>query len=242
MSDNGRPFPGAKENLYDDGIKTPFVLFWPDTITRPGLRQQLISMVDLAPTVLDLAGLPVPAAIQGYSFAGLLEHADGRIRDYIYAERNWHGRNYHERAVRSLDYLYKENQFPLHGLCRASPYGGTATYKELLQAYRNGQLDEPAAECFAKTRARVELLEVDSKGHAVPGNQAEDPGRASTLATMRAALQQWHSRHRSFRLHSLYTACARQELCGTALPGLNCRASVRADQVAVAGRSSGWRI
>jgi arylsulfatase A-like enzyme len=191
MSDNGRPFPGAKENLYDDGIRTPFILSWPKTITQPGIRGQLVSTVDLAPTLLTLAGLPVPAGMQGYSFAGLFDKPDGRIRDYIYAERNWHGVNYHERAVRSLDYLYKENQFPLHGLCNPSPYSGTATYKELRQAWRNGQLDGPAAECFAKRRAKVELLQVDSNGNALRENRARDPAHAGALASMRKALKHW---------------------------------------------------
>ena len=191
MSDNGRPFPGAKENLYDDGIRTPFILYWPRGIAQPGTRGQLVSMVDLAPTLLDLADLPTPSGMQGYSFAGLLARPDGKIRDYIYAERNWHGVNYHERAIRSLDYLYKENQFPLHGLCNPSPYAGTAAYKELLQAYRSGQLDAARAECFAPIRAKVELLDVDGNGNALPGNRAEDPAHASALATMGAALQKW---------------------------------------------------
>jgi arylsulfatase A-like enzyme len=191
MSDNGRPFPGAKENLYDDGIRTPFILYWPQEIRQPGTRGQLISMVDLAPTLLDLAGLPIPAEMQGYSFAGLLARPDGKIRDYIYAERNWHGLNYHERAIRSLDYLYKENQFPLHGLCNPSPYAGTAAYKELLQAYQSGQLEAARAECFAPIRATVELLDVDSDGNARQGNQAGDPDHAGTLETMAAALRQW---------------------------------------------------
>lgn len=191
MSDNGRPFPGAKENLYDDGIRTPFILFWPQAIKQPGTRGQLISTIDLAPTLLRLAGLPVPAGMQGYSFAGLLDKPEGKIRNYIYAERNWHGVNYHERAIRSLDYLYKENQFPLHGLCNPSPYSGTATYKELRQAWLKGQLNGPAAECFAKKRAIVELLEVDSNGNALRENRAKDPAHAGTLASMRKALKRW---------------------------------------------------
>ena len=191
MSDNGRPFPGAKENLYDDGIKTPFIIHWPQGITQPGVRRQLLSMVDLAPTLLDLAGLPVPAGMQGHSFVELLTNPQGKIREYIYAERNWHGHNYHERAVRSLDYLYKENQFPLHGLCYKSPYSQTATYKELRQAYEEGRLTGAASDCFAENRARVELLAVDSDGNARLDNLAGDTGHAAALATMRATLEQW---------------------------------------------------
>ncbi len=198
MSDNGRPFPGAKENLYDDGIKTPFILHWPQGITQPGVRPQLLSMVDLAPTLLDLAGLPVAAGMQGHSFVDLLTNPHGKIREYIYAERNWHGRNYHERAVRSLDYLYKENQFPLHGLCNNSPYSHTAAYKELLQAYQDGRLTGAARDCFAETRARIELLAVDSDGNARLDNLAGDTAYAGALATMRTTLAQWRQQTGDF--------------------------------------------
>lgn len=191
MSDNGRPFPGGKQHLYDDGIKTPFIVHWPQVITHAGVRQQLISTVDLAPSLLEWAGLPVPESMQGYSFASILTNPNSKVRDYIYAERNWHGLNYHERAIRSLNYLYKENQFPLHGACIRNPYSSRPSYKEMLQAYREGRLDGTERDCFAKIRAKVELMAIDSKGNVRPDNLAGDAKHTEALESMRANLKRW---------------------------------------------------
>jgi arylsulfatase A-like enzyme len=58
LSDNGMPFPRAKGTLYDAGIRTPLLFSWKGKI-KPGSAHQngLISTVDLAPTILDLAGI-----------------------------------------------------------------------------------------------------------------------------------------------------------------------------------------
>jgi glucose/arabinose dehydrogenase/arylsulfatase A-like enzyme/cytochrome c5 len=191
MSDNGRPFPFAKQLLYDDGIKTPFIVHWPESIRSAGNRGQLISMVDLAPTLLAWAGLPIPTAMQGVSFAGMIGDADRRTRDYIYAERNWHGGNAHERLVRSLDWAYKENQFPLHGDCVGNPYSFTRTFRELAAAHRAGLLSDSSAACFATVRDRAELLAVDASGLAGMDNHINEPRLRAVANKMSTALAHW---------------------------------------------------
>ncbi|MFH1833709.1 MAG: sulfatase, partial [bacterium] len=59
--DNGMPFPRAKANIYDAGARVPLVVSWPARV--PGGRRvtDLVSTTDVAPTILDAAGLPVPA-------------------------------------------------------------------------------------------------------------------------------------------------------------------------------------
>ena len=57
-ADNGRPFPRAKSRLYDSGIKTPWVVHYPDVIETPSVSKSLISVIDLATTCLELAGRP----------------------------------------------------------------------------------------------------------------------------------------------------------------------------------------
>jgi N-sulfoglucosamine sulfohydrolase len=190
MSDNGRPFQLAKETLYDDGIKTPLIVHWPRTVPKPEVRKQLISSIDLAPTLLELAGLPVSQGMQGYSFASVLTNPERAIREYVFAERNWHSQNYHERAVRSLKYLYKENQFPFHGLCNPSPYQGKA-YLELRQAYDAGLLDSVQSACFAEVRDKTELLAVDENGYAQLRNLADASEHADALETLSTALGRW---------------------------------------------------
>ena len=73
MSDNGRPFHRAKLTLYDDGIKTPLIMAWPEGIPTPGEYRHLVSSIDLAPTLLELARVEVPQSVQGRSLVPVLQ-------------------------------------------------------------------------------------------------------------------------------------------------------------------------
>ena len=59
ISDNGRPFPRAKTTLYDSGIKAPWIARWPKQIKPGSASGSLVSSVDIAPTVLELAGVKI---------------------------------------------------------------------------------------------------------------------------------------------------------------------------------------
>ncbi len=56
-SDNGMPFPSAKANLMEFGTHVPLAISWPQEIKPGQERDQLVSMIDLAPTFLDLGGV-----------------------------------------------------------------------------------------------------------------------------------------------------------------------------------------
>lgn len=190
MSDNGRPFHRGKITLYDDGIKTPFIVHWPSAITEPGIRKQLISSIDIVPGLLELAQAESHNQLQGNSFIPALHSEKEVIREYAFAERNWHGKNAHERAVRSLDYLYKENQHPLHGDCYRSQFSSTASFKELKAAYGLGELDPLRTECFNERRPSVELFEIvdDEQSFENIGNSEKV---SAVKATMAKVLKQW---------------------------------------------------
>lgn len=191
MSDNGRPFSWGKLTLYDDGIKTPFIVHWPDTVGAGGTRAQLISMVDLAPTILEWAGLPLPDNMDGYSFAKMLGSETATTREYVFAERNWHGSNAHERAVRSLSHLYKENQFPLHGSCVSSPYGSKPSFKEYAKIHRRAPMNEFDRDCFSESRSLVELKATGPVGNTRSPNLANSEAHAERLKTMSNQLNKW---------------------------------------------------
>ncbi|MCZ7599335.1 MAG: sulfatase-like hydrolase/transferase [Gammaproteobacteria bacterium] len=83
-SDHGEGLPRSKRWLYDGGIRIPCIVRWPGRI-EPGTRsEQMVSLVDLAPTMLSLAGAPVPAHLQGQPFLG----PDTVEREYIFAGRD----------------------------------------------------------------------------------------------------------------------------------------------------------
>ncbi len=197
-SDNGRPFSWGKLTLYDDGIKTPFILHWPRSIESSGTREQLISMVDLAPTILEWAGLPIPGDMEGYSFATVFSSETQVTREFIFAERNWHATNAHERAVRSLTHLYKENQFPLHGSCIDNPYASKPSFKEYAKIHQRAPTTEFDRDCFSDSRAPIELRAAGAVGNTRSVNLVNDEAQAWRIQMMRRELNNWRASTEDF--------------------------------------------
>ncbi|WP_165073904.1 sulfatase family protein [Paludisphaera rhizosphaerae] len=79
MSDNGyylgEHHLGDKRSAYDESLRIPFYVRWPGfgASRRGAVVDQMILNIDLAPTILDLAGAPIPAAMQGRSWRALAE-------------------------------------------------------------------------------------------------------------------------------------------------------------------------
>jgi aldose sugar dehydrogenase len=194
MSDNGRPFFNGKLQLYDDGLKTPLVLSWPGTIPSGETREQLVSAIDLAPTLLELASAPIPEQLQGHSIAASFEDRTADIRPAIYGVRNWHQRNAHERAMRTREFFYKENQHPAQGDCHGdAQFGFSPAFKEFATEFHAGTLPAHVDNCFAPQRDAVELLAVSPDGHLLPGNLAERDEYRQTRQAMATALAQWRA-------------------------------------------------
>jgi uncharacterized sulfatase len=122
-SDNGMAFPRAKSNNYDYGTHVPLAVRWGKGISTPHRVTDFISLTDLAPTFLTLAGVPVPPEMTGKSFVPQLQtDKSGRIdplRNVAFTGFQRHignariaSRGYPSRAVHSDDYLYIENFTP----------------------------------------------------------------------------------------------------------------------------------
>ncbi len=121
-SDNGMPFPRAKVNLYDWGVRMPLAIRWPKAIPADRTLDDFTSHIDLAPTFLDAAGIAVPAQMAGQSLlpllksqaAGIIEPS--RDRAHFALERHtWcrpNGATYPIRGLRTRDYLYLRNEKP----------------------------------------------------------------------------------------------------------------------------------
>ena len=105
-SDNGRPFPRSKTRVYDSGIKTPFIIKWPEKIKPGEQTDAVVSIIDMAPTILKVAGITPGKTFQGRSFEKLFEKPSSEFRHYAFAEHNWHDYEACERQVRTKKYLY----------------------------------------------------------------------------------------------------------------------------------------
>ena len=122
--DNGMPFPRHKCQLYDSGTHAPLAIHW-KAAGKAGRRvTDFVSLADLAPTFLEVAGVAVPEAMTGRSLLGILRSASsGRVdpgRDHVLTGRERHGQTqekpnpggYPMRAIRNDDFLYIRNFEP----------------------------------------------------------------------------------------------------------------------------------
>jgi arylsulfatase A-like enzyme len=117
-SDNGMPFPRAKANVYDSGARVPLVIHWPGVVAKGTVVDALVSLTDLAPTLLEAAGLKAGEEMTGRTLRPLLEGRAQAGRESIFIERERHANvrrgdlSYPVRAIRTKDFLYIRNFRP----------------------------------------------------------------------------------------------------------------------------------
>ena len=106
-ADHGIPYPGAKWCLYEPGIETPLVMYYPNSKLAGGkIYDQLMSNVDFLPTLLDILGVDIPQNVQGLSFREVIEGKKAESpRNEIFAQRTSHAlRDNTSRAIRTRRY------------------------------------------------------------------------------------------------------------------------------------------
>jgi hypothetical protein len=121
--DHGAPgFPHGKCNLYDFGTRVSLAMRW-GSAKGGRVVDDLISLTDLAPSFLELAGVPIPERMTGRSLVNILKSDQSGLidpaRDAIFTGRERHVENarvdytpYPQRAIRTHDYLYIVNFRP----------------------------------------------------------------------------------------------------------------------------------
>ena len=113
-SDNGMPFPRSKATLYDYGTRMPFIVWWGKNIEGDRQVNDLISFTDIAPTILDVAGIESSEEMDGRSILPYLDSKniiERRHSIYMYRLRHgfypdMHGKSHPARAIRTNDYLF----------------------------------------------------------------------------------------------------------------------------------------
>lgn len=86
FSDQGVQLPGAKWTAYDQGLKVPFIVKWPGKVKKESNSNALISLTDLTPTLIDLAGGDPVEGLDGNSFADVFLGSKKEHRDYVFAD------------------------------------------------------------------------------------------------------------------------------------------------------------
>ena len=198
FGDHGGVLPGSKGYLYETGLHVPMVVHVPKNY-RHLVKSQIgstingfVSFIDLAPTVLNLAGISIPKEIDGTAFLGKdieSEELNSRNETYSYADR-FDEKYDMVRAVRKGKYKYIRSYQPFNydGLMNNYRYKQLA-YQEWQSLYNDGKLNELQS-AFFEARSPEMLFDIDTDPYETK-NLADDPAYATTLITMREKLASW---------------------------------------------------
>jgi uncharacterized sulfatase len=189
FGDHGRPHVRDKQWLYDGGLRVPLLVRWPGQIPAGSVREELVSLMDLAPTCLRLAGAKVPEVMQGVSFFP----AQSPRREFVIGARDRCGdADDHIRSVRTERFNYIRNFRP------ELPYTQHSSYKEvnypmlplMRQLHAEGKLTPAQAAFYTPAKPVEELYDVVNDPWEMH-NLANDPAHAATLRDLRAKLERW---------------------------------------------------
>ena len=188
MGDNGISHARGKQFLYDEGIRTPFIVRGPG-IAHGAIRRDLIEHIDMAPTSLAWAGIKVPEWMQGRDvFSPAYQK-----RSAVFAARDRCGETVDRiRSVRTAKFKFIRNSYPARPLLQPSNYKDTKPIMiRLRELHAAGKLNALQEELlFAPSRPTEELYDVE-KDPFETINLAGNPQYATTLGELRARLDQW---------------------------------------------------
>ena len=215
FSDHGAGMPGCKKWVWESGLHVPLIVRFPRKYRKwspaaPGSPcDGLVSFVDFAPTVLSLAGVKVPAHVQGRAFLG---PQATEPRQYVYAIRDRMAERYDTvRVVRDRQFQYLRNYVPHLSW---SQYVSYTEQMPTMQVWRRlagqGKLDPVQARYFAPVKPVEELYDTAADPHQVH-NLAADPKHRAVLERMRRQSVAWMKRTHDLGLLPEYELHRRSE-------------------------------
>lgn len=185
FSDHGGPLPRGKRANYESGLRVPMMVRFPDKLERK-YDDQLISFVDLAPTVLSMANVEVPTHLQGEPFN------DEHKREFVFASGDrfdeFTDRN---RVVIDKEFIYVRNFHPELGAYKDVGYRKQIPMmNELLRLRDESKLNKDQMYWFRKKKTTAELYSRQNDVHNLK-NIAGKKEYQERLSRMDEALNDW---------------------------------------------------
>ena len=194
-SDHGHGLPRYKRWLYTTGLEVALIIYVPPKFRHlaglsPGSETaELITFVDLAPTVLNLAGIEIPDFMEGQTFLG---NSRDNPRSHFIAHRDRADDVYDmARAVRTEQFMYIRNYMPhLPYIQEAIIFGDEKRSYAELHRVRAAEGLPIHGEAMYRPRPAEELFDVKADPYELY-NLAGDPEYSFVLEEMRSRLNEW---------------------------------------------------
>jgi len=193
LSDHGAGFPFEKWTNYDAGVRVPLIVRWPGRIAAGARSDALVSVTDLLPTLMDLAGAPAVEGLDGRSFADVLRGRAAGHRDLVFGLHTnvgiLNGGLYPIRSVRDARWSYLRN-LNADGVF-------TNNITEEGQAGWGSWVERAASDAHAAERVRsyqhrpAEELYDRARDPFEMTNLASDPAALDVLLRLRAEVDGW---------------------------------------------------
>lgn len=194
--DHGTGLPRGKRWLYQTGLHVALIVYVPEKFRqwvgdgyRPqGTNDELIGFIDLAPTVISLAGGKVPLQMQGRAALGPQRQPPPK---YMYGFRDRMDERYDcSRAVRDERFAYIRNFMPHRPQGQYLEYMfQTPTTLAWKKAFDEDRLT-PAQSSFWKPKPPEELYDLETDPHQI-NNLVTEASQRELLDRMRGALKDW---------------------------------------------------
>jgi len=178
-SDHGASFLHSKATLYDGGLKVPLIMRLPGVFPAGHVVSELVSNIDVLPTILELTKIQAPDHIQGLSFLDLAKGQSTSGKENIFAEKNYTIYFDPARMVRTKRYKYIRN-----GL-RKGFFDFILPEIEMSQASFRNNIE--VFKFYDSQRVREELYDLDSDPAELI-NLSADPDYQEVMRIMRSIL------------------------------------------------------
>lgn len=190
FSDHGGPLLRQKRAIGNSGLHVPLIVRFPDKRKAGTVCNDIVTLMDLGPTVLSLAGIRPPEYMHGKAFLGKYKNSKPSKYHFGTADRFDESRDM-SRSVLDGQYVYVKNFRPELPLIYRNNYRERIDMtKTLLQMNLNGELQGDAAYIFMKTKPEEELYDLKNDPDEVR-NLAGLPQYEKKLIEMRKALMNW---------------------------------------------------
>lgn len=200
-SDHGSGMPRHKRLLHDSGMRVPLIIRFPKKYQHlapaepGGVVGELVSFVDFPPTVLRLAGLEPPEAMQGRAFLG---PDAGKAPTYVYGARDRVDEVFDcARSLRDERWLYIRNFHPHLGWAAPSVFSDLGEIRAEIKGF-DGQRTVAQAHYVSATRAVEEFYDTQADPDNVANLAISErtPDQEKALRRMREAFRSERSRIR----------------------------------------------
>ena len=196
-SDHGVGMPRGKHTAWEQGLHVPLIARFPKKYQHlapaaPGaVIDGLVTLMDLGPSTLSLAGIDPPAYMHGRPLFSK-RNGDVEYRDYVFAMRDrLDTRSEMVRTVRDQRYRYQRNFYPHLAFKPFEDYEFDAVVvQQWVELARQGKLTGPQEMLAMRFKPIEELYDSDNDPHMVR-DVASDPEYAEVLQRMRGRLGEW---------------------------------------------------